>query len=214
MELNRFNSIAPFYDRLADVVFGGAIRKSQHCFIDHIPPRAKILIIGGGTGELLPPLFLHAGDAEVWYIEASSEMIRRAASRISGKHCVHFIHGTQNDIPDPVKFDVVITNFFLDVFSLPELHDVVAKIASHTSETGKWLVSDFVCVERWHKVALTTMYWFFALTTGLKTKALPPWFEIISVRGFSKTSDKDFFNGFIKSACFNKSATENRSTFE
>lgn len=204
-KLNRFNAISPWYDRLAGMIFGDAIMNAQLHLIREIPPDARILILGGGTGEILPALLKDCAKAEVWFIEASSEMIRRAASRVDGCQMVHFIHGTHRDIPPFIEFDVVIACFFLDLFAPPALKEVIECISMHLKTSGKLLVSDFVAEAYWHKVMLVIMYRFFSVVSGLQTNALPPWNEMLSEYGFFKVSEKNFYGGFIKNVCFCRS---------
>src|SRR5690606_3343453 len=128
--------------------------------IMEIPPGAKVLILGGGTGKILPQLFRDCSEAEVWFIDASSEMIRRAASRLRGSESIHFIHGTHRDIPQSSQFDVVVACFFLDLFPLPDLKNVIESISANLKATGKLLVSDFVAETYWHEAMLAIMYQF------------------------------------------------------
>lgn len=203
-ELNRFNAISRWYDRLAGMIFGDAILNAQLHLIREILPDSRILILGGGTGKILPQLLSDCAGAEVWFIEASSEMIRRAASRVNGSRKVHFIHGTHLDIP-PIDFDVVMGCFFLDLFSPPVLKSVIECVSMRLKASGKLLVSDFVAEAYWHKALLVIMYWLFSLVSGLRTNTLPPWNEILPEHGFSRLSEKNFYRGFIKSVCFGRS---------
>lgn len=206
-ELDGFNAISPWYDGLARLIFGEAILNSQLHLIGQIPPCSKVLILGGGTGEILPQLIHH--DVEVWFIDASSAMISRAASRVEGLDKVHFIHGTHLDIPPNEKFDCVMSCFFLDMFRETELREVVNGISFHLNGTGKLLVSDFVAETRWHRVLLRMMYAFFAVTTGLRTSSLPPWNAMLLDYGFSIVSERRFCRGFIKSVSLERRLAEN-----
>ena len=202
-ELDRFNAVSPWYDRLSRMFFGNAIMNSQRHLIGRIPADSRVLILGGGTGEILPELFCQVKNVEVWFVDASSEMIRRATSRVSDSDKIQFIHGTHNDIPS-IEFDVVMVCFFLDLFSVSDLSEVVSKITAHLRASGKLLVADFVADTFWHKGLLVMMYWFFSITTGLQNSALPPWNSVLLKHGYSRQAESQFFAGFIKSVCFDR----------
>src|SRR5579872_6146211 len=115
MPLNEFDGISTIYDQLSQLVFGENLVESQKTFLKKIPNQSTILILGGGTGWILVELLKAQPNCEVWYIEASQKMISLSKEKTKSDNRVHFIHGTEDQIPD-VKFDVVITNFYLDLF--------------------------------------------------------------------------------------------------
>ena len=117
-----FDFVAPFYDSLAGLVFGRAIRDAQVIFLDMIPRQSQILIIGGGTGWILPEIFTRASPARIVYLEASPKMLNLARQQIlnpAQEACTEFRLGTEKDIRSEEKFDVFISHFFLDLF-LPD----------------------------------------------------------------------------------------------
>ena len=62
---NGFDFIAPYYDKLASLVYGNAIKNSQHVFLDRIPKASRILVVGGGSGVFLSALHQEVPDAHV-----------------------------------------------------------------------------------------------------------------------------------------------------
>lgn len=201
-ELNRFDGISTWYDWLARAFSGNTILKSQLSLLERIPPRSRVLILGGGTGEILPYLFHEVKGIEVWFVDASSAMINRARSRVSSSDKIHFIHGTQNDIPSSATFDVVMTCFFLDLFGTCELKDVISKIQEHLGSRDKLLVADFVSETFWHRWLLKMLYGFFLLATRLKNTSLPDWENILVEEGFIPETEKRYYGGFVKSASY------------
>jgi len=51
--LNRFDRLAPYYDVLANLAFGGAISRSHKQNFHLISNGATVLILGGGSGKWL-----------------------------------------------------------------------------------------------------------------------------------------------------------------
>lgn len=213
--LNGFNRLSAVYDPLKRLVFGDAIYRSAIHYLKEIPEGAKVLIIGGGTGEVLIALLRLNPSCEVWFIDASSEMLRRAQKRVSCfPDSTHFVHGTEWDIPEAIEFDALITDFFLDVFPGDELPAVCSQLAEALNPAGVWLVSDFVDSGKgWQRRFLAVMYGFFERLSGVRAKTLPPWQEQIMRSGWKEVASSMFYAGFIKSVVYRKLSVEGNALF-
>jgi hypothetical protein len=81
--------------------------------------------------------------------------------------------------PPSEKFDLVVTNFFLDCFRAEQLQKLVPLLAESTTADAVWLLADFRVPEsgwqRWRaKIILALLYAFFKLTTALSANRLTP----------------------------------------
>lgn len=199
--LNRFDKLVPYYDKLAKLVFGSAIRKAQVNNLNLIQPQANVLVLGGGTGDWLNDLVNNNPTCHVWYVEASSAMLRRAVINLRNSNQVTFIHGTHNDIPD-VTFDAIITHFFVDMFIDQELKMLVQQFKGILKKDGLWLVSDFVEQKIWHKLLLRIMYLFFRSAGALDAKALPAWDTVFREGAFLSIANDSFYGHFIHSRVY------------
>jgi tRNA (cmo5U34)-methyltransferase len=200
--LNRFDTVAPVYDRLADIVFRGAIRKSQEHFLSSAATSKKTLIVGGGTGLVALKLLQQHPELKITYVEASRKMISISAERCRPfSDRIQFVHGTEADIPEET-YDVVITAFFLDMFRQHEVEALEDKILTKLNPGGFWLATDFVNTTSFvHKILLSAMYAFFKIACGIKASVLPEWES--ALRSRLKLSDSAvFYSGFIKSCRF------------
>jgi tRNA (cmo5U34)-methyltransferase len=203
--LNTFNRIAPVYDLLTRIVFGSAMKKAQVHFFDQLSHRAKVLIIGGGTGWIARELLNRQPLALITYIDASDKMILKAKTLLSAFHTVRFIHGTEHDIPEGQVYDAVITNFYFDLFSDHVLLENISLIGRHLSADGKWLVTDFVDHnKRWQKLMLSMMYTFFQITASLAVSSLPDWRRCMLKKRFREIDSVGFYGDFIRSSVFKK----------
>jgi spermidine synthase len=206
-DIDGFNRIARYYDTLKGIVFGKAIYASQLQHLQALPARGNILIIGGGSGELLNPLLAIRPEAVIWYVEASSAMISIAREKVPLPlhSSIHFIHGTEHALPVDVAFHAIITPFFLDLFPDNQLHEICRLLSERLTEDGVWIGVDFVDGGRWwQRVLLKGMYGFFAAVCGIRARSLPAWEKHLRSAGLSQVTFAHFYSGFIKSAVYAK----------
>ena len=204
-EIGGFDTVAAFYDMLAAIVFGRSIRKAQRCFLNNIQKSDKILILGGGTGWILVHLLEVNPACEICYVDSSSAMIAKAKANAGtiGNARVHFIHGTQDQLPMHVTYDAVIVNFYFDLFSTASLALILKQIRSVISPNGKLLVSDFVRNNNWwQSVLLEGMYQFFRLLCDIEAVNLPDWQRQLLACRFELKTSKYFYRNFIRSAVY------------
>lgn len=200
-----FDTIAPMYDRLAGMVYGKSIRAAQLHFLSEIKDRSKVLVLGGGTGWLLLALLEKTVDCEVWYIDASQTMLELTRKKMvtNPSASVHLIHGTSESIPHDVLFDVVIANFYLDMFSPVSLERILRLIGNALSPRGMLLVSDFTQGQVWWQRALRFfMYRFFVWTCGIEATHLPDWQGCVNRAGFEAEKAGYFYGSFIQSLLY------------
>ena len=198
--------MAFIYDSLAGMVFGKSIQKAQSVWLDSIPDNGKVLILGGGTGFILEELDRLELPLKVTYIEPSSAMMSRARKRLPFKLIeVDFIQDTHRAAFGMDRFDVVMTNFFLDVFTQDELGKVVQQISSLVDKDGVWLLTDFVKTGIWWQNALIKlMYLFFKVTAGLEGNRLLNFEAYLSEEGYRVVKQKYFYYGMIRSDVYKR----------
>lgn len=198
-----FDSIGPFYDLLASVAFMGRIKRSQRHFLKRLPPVKTVLVLGGGSGWILEDIVRDIKPSTICYVEASAWMLQKARGRQVASQVI-YIHGTENEVPADHPFDLVITNFFLDMFDGHGIESMAERVHNHLSTNGVWMVTDFTCRNTFHRALLYIMYRFFSITTGLQQRSLPAWYNIVSDSGFQCTQETSFFGGFIRTCIFKR----------
>lgn len=200
--MNEFDFVARHYDRLAKLVFGKAIVNSQLQYLSQIPKSGKILVLGGGTGWWLNNPALQNKNLEIWFVEASKEMIKRAQQNVAAGLSIHFIHGTSLNLNLTAHFDAVVTFFFLDVFEQNNLKNEIQKIIALAKPGALWLVTDFVHKSWWHGFLLSLMYRFFGIVSSLSTRTLPDWQGELQRNGIAEKDTAYFYRGFIKASLY------------
>lgn len=196
-----FDRLAPIYDFLALLFIGKGIRSAQVHFLNHLTGKEKLLILGGGTGWILPHIVKINPTLKIDYIELSPKMILKAQQSLKNSQNVRFIIGTEEDIPHQ-EYNCVLTNFYLDLFMDSKLNNVIKKIKKSLLPNAHWIATDFISERSWHKALLWIMYRFFRVTTGLKTLSLPQWQNLIIQAGGKLVRLKLFSRGFIKATVY------------
>ena len=194
-----FDFIAPFYDRLAKLVFGRSIINSQLHFLNLIPDQASVLILGGGTGWILEELIARKPDCAVCYIEASSKMLQLTHQRKLNDN-ITLIHGTEDHIPATIAFDAVITNFYLDLFPEDRLDKVIRKVTERARPASVWIATDFIDEGKWwQRAMLKVMYFFFRNVSAVEAAKLPAWKKRMLQHLWVEQDSKIWYGGFIGS---------------
>lgn len=202
-----FDRLAPLYDALARVIFGRAIKQSQRATLSFIPPRASILIIGGGTGWILPELMKRTKPERVVYIEASKQMVALSKKRLANLSTenagtVDFRLGTEKVVRSTEQFDIIITHFLLDLYSQPYVENTVQQLSKRLKPAGLWLCTDFQLPKKtkghwWQRGLVKSMYLFFQFCCGIEGRQLPDFDKAFAKAGLQNCYSSFFFHQMI-----------------
>lgn len=206
--LNRFNGIAPFYDSFARIIFGKELERAKRHYLNYVKDGHKILYIGGGTGSILPDLIEKHHDLEIDYIEASDKMIERAQKRVShtGTSTINWIHGTEDNIDKKGYYDIVITNFFLDLFRPEELDPLMSKINESVRLDGFWIFTDFYGRTKGlkNRILVRVMYLFFRAIGAVKSNRLLRYGLYFEKMGFRRMAQERFYKDLIETRVYGR----------
>jgi len=195
----QFNFIAKYYDAIGKIVFGHRLELAKISLFSKIPEQANILIIGGGTGTSLKKLVSLKPQASIDFVEASEQMIRRARRKVDLEDSVTFIHSPIEKF-DGRGYDVIITEFFFDLFKKEKIEIIFSIIALKLNEKGCWIDTDFRKAENiFQKTLLGTMYLFFKITSNIEASSLVETNKIIAENGFRILNEEKINSGFISS---------------
>jgi len=201
-----YNNSSWFYDRLSQLVFGKAPIRAQSCLLSIISSGNKILIVGGGSGEILEEIAkFHPAGLAITYVEIASKMIAKARKRIIGNNEITFINDDIEDIVFPDTFDVVITPFLLDNFTMVNLQRIFLKINNCLRPEGLWLNTDFQLTGKlWQKIMAGFMLLFFRIVCSIEAKKLPDIQHCFYRNGYRLIKKETFFGDFIFSSIYQK----------
>lgn len=208
-----FGPVAWFYDALAGLVFGGALRRAQRATLAAgLPPgpAPRVLVLGGGAGWVLSELWRQRPQAQVLYLEASAAMLARTRARLR-RHpapagaTLELRQGTEASLRPGEQFDALATFFVLDCFTEAALPEALARLHAARRPGAPWLVTDFRPARRgWRHWLLQLMYWFFGFTVGLRARRLPPWPAGLTALGLRPSWEQHFFGAAIAGIVLNE----------
>lgn len=200
---NNFDSVSFMYDCLAKCIFKERkLKEVQTAFLDCIHLSANVLIVGGGTGEILE--WLPKGKhLSVDYVELSARMLERAKLRNAQVTETHFIQS--HALEHSGLYDFIIAHFFLDCFNEDELPKMLKHLSNQLKVGGKLLVSDFCHNgKRKDEFLNKLMHLFFRLFANLSSKKLQNIRAVIRASGLVETHYQIFDRGQLFSGVYEK----------
>ena len=169
-----------------------------------------MLIIGGGTGWIVPHILESGAVEKLQYVEASARMLEMARKNcpVNLLNRVEFIHGDENAIPD-IKYDVAITNFFLDCFKEDRLKEVMATLYRHLKPQGHLYFTDFHINQKslhriWQRSLTRLMLEFFKRATNLESSQLLDFPSLFDHYDLKVISTRTYYASFIQSMLLQK----------
>jgi len=197
-----FNFIAPVYDPLAFLVYGNNLKKAKKAFFEKIPSHARILLMGGGTGNILNDLLEKKPFVIVDFVEASSAMMKIAEKNLKKEFQsrINFINGDHHSILKGAEYDVITSFFVIDCFKQEDAIEFANAITSVLKPDGIWLFADFFETGKsYHHALLWIMYRFFRVVSRIPTLKLPDYNAIFRAVKFKVREEKIILNGLIHS---------------
>ena len=206
-----FDRLAPFYRAMEFCTAGGKLQRCRTAFLGEIPLPCRILLAGEGHGRFLPECVRRFPEAEIVMVDISARMLEIARSKVASDH-VEFIHADflEWDAPHD-RFDLIVTNFFLDCFPPDQLALVISKLGKLATPEAQWLLADFEIAPTplagWRgRVILAMLYAFFRIVTGLKARSLVPPEGDLEKAGFTRHQRRTYDWGLLKSEWWRRSS--------
>jgi hypothetical protein len=202
-----YGRLARYYDLLATLAFGGSLRRAQRAALAAglagLGPAPRVLVLGGGPGWVLQPLWQQCSQAQVLYLEVAAPMLARTAARLRRTPpplgaTIELRQGSEAALGPTERFDAIVTFFVLDSFLPAALPAGLAQLQAARQPAAPWLVADFRPASAgWRRRLLAAMYWFFNWTVGLQARQLPPWPAGLAALGLQPTWERRFFGGAV-----------------
>jgi ubiquinone/menaquinone biosynthesis C-methylase UbiE len=186
-----FDRLAPFYRTMERFTAGGKLQRCRLAFLGEIPVPQNVLLAGEGHGRFLPECVRCFPEARIVVVDSSQRMLEIARRNVESPR-VEFVRADLLEWDGPTeRFDLIVTNFFLDCFPPDELAVVVRKLGELAAPRADWLLADFEIAPagpaRWRsRLIVAALYRFFGIVTALKADALVPPDGDLAKAGFTR----------------------------
>jgi SAM-dependent methyltransferase len=173
-----FNLIARPYRWLEYLTLGYSLECCRLHFLPNLLDQKRALVIGDGDGRFLAALMAANPHLHADAVDTSATMLKLLAKRCEASACRLKTHHTNALTFNPAdNYDLVVTHFFLDCLTQPELEALIARIAPVLAPGAIWLISDFRipsgAMRLPARFIVRSLYLSFRILTGLRTSCLP-----------------------------------------
>ena len=190
------------------MVYGKDLLTIQVKLIKTLPNKGNLLIVGGGTGDILPHLYQHSPNLKIDYIEASSKMIALAQRQTTTGQQINFIHSDTIPKTD-YQYDAVYCAFFLDLFAEEEILQWLTKFDSVCQPYYSLHIADFqlnssVKYRFWRVILIKLSILFFKMTTNHSTWKLEDLFNVIAKNNYKTIHTRHLKDNFLRLHVFER----------
>ena len=164
------------------------------------------LVLGDGDGRFLaallaanPHLHADAVDTSAAMLHLLTPTLRQHQRRTR----LQTHHATALTFAPTGPYDLVVTHFFLDCLSQPDLESLIARIAPTLAPGALWLISDFRIppgsMRLPARILVRSLYLAFRILTGLRTTHLPDHATPLTDAGLTRIAHHHSFGGILTS---------------
>jgi SAM-dependent methyltransferase len=180
-----FDPIARPYRWLEYLTLGPLLQRCRLHYLPSLLHQKKALILGDGDGRFLSQLLAANPHLHADAVDTSKTMLQllRARCEAASPTARTRLHTHQTDAltfssPSPERYDLVVTHFFLDCLTQPNLEALIARTIPTLTPRALWLISDFRIPSSGPtrlaaKILTRALYLAFRLLTGLRASRLP-----------------------------------------
>lgn len=163
--MDKYRWIGPAYDILCKLYGGRAYERCRISTLHNLSAKDKVLFVGVGHGE--DAIFAAQAGAQVTVVELSPTMLKQFQKNLSKATPKATVHAVQSDIMKIdtwEAYDVVVANFFLNIFDLEDMKKVLQHLSDLAKPGGSVVISDFSfpTPHGWLQRVAKNIYWYMA----------------------------------------------------
>jgi ubiquinone/menaquinone biosynthesis C-methylase UbiE len=199
-----FDLIARPYRWLEYLTLGRTLERCRLHYLPNILQQKQALILGDGDGRFLAQLLAHNPQLHADAIDTSATMLRLLRQRCKSIAPTRLQTHQTSALAFSVEaksYDLIVTHFFLDCLTQPELEALVAHIAPALAPGALWLTSDFRIpsgpMRLPAKFIVRALYLAFRILTGLRTTHLPDHTTPLTRAGLTRITHQHRLAGLL-----------------
>lgn len=179
--------------------------------LNELPPCKHALFLGDGDGRLLEQFCRVQPACQITSVDQSQRMLdlqRQRVERWSDASRIQWIcQDATKYRPATDEFDLLVTAFFLDCFSIQQLKRLVPHWLQGVRAGGNYYCVDFTrptagCGRIRAILYLGLMHWFFRWQTGLANRQLVAWEDVLSQQPMALLDACTLDRGLIRCVCY------------
>jgi SAM-dependent methyltransferase len=202
----RFDRLAKVYRWMEYATFGPLLARCRAAFLGKANSARRALVLGDGDGRFTEELLRVNSQVQIEAVDASSAMLEALRCR-AGANAVRVSAYCADALdwrPAQVRFDLVVTHFFLDCLTTEEIRALATKVRGAVSPSAVWIVSEFAIPESWFgrwvaRRLVWLLYRAFRLLTGLEIRSLPDHHAALRDAGFALGERRSWLRGLLVS---------------
>lgn len=197
-----FNLIARPYRWLEYLTLGRTLERCRLFFLPRLLNQKRALVIGDGDGRFLAALMAANPRLHADAMDSSATMLQLLHKRCGTDAARLEIHHTSALTFTPSgSYDLVVTHFFLDCLTQPDLEALIRRIAPALAPNALWLISDFRIPQGTMRLParmiVRTLYLSFRILTGLRTTHLPDHATPLAKAGLTRIAHHHSLAGLL-----------------
>ncbi|QMV19638.1 methyltransferase domain-containing protein [Granulicella sp. 5B5] len=198
-----FDHVARIYRWAEYLTLGPLLKRTREHYLNRLTPCRQALILGDGDGRFLAQLLRINKNLSATAVDTSATMLQLLRERCAfAAERLETINASALNIEVADNTDLVVTHFFLDCLTQPEVNSITKHIAAHTHTGSLWLVSDFAIPDNAAlrpiaRLYIASLYLAFRLLTGLRTQQLPDPQSALTASGFVRIARHERLGGLL-----------------
>ncbi|WP_035353223.1 class I SAM-dependent methyltransferase [Edaphobacter aggregans] len=199
-----FDRIARPYRALEYFTLGYSLERARLHFLPRLLTARNALVLGDGDGRFLAQLLSANPGLHATAVDTSAAMLH-----LLRKRCAPYADRLQTQHTDaltwmptaPQPYDLVVTHFFLDCLTQPQLNSLVERITPELAPGAIWVISDFQVPANALRIParlfIDCLYLAFRILTGLRTSRLPVHEAPLTQSGFTCIARQTYLGGLL-----------------
>jgi len=198
-----FDRVASIYRWAEYLTLGPLLQQTRAHFLPELSGRRQALVLGDGDGRFLAQLLRQEPALQATAIDTSARMLV-----LLHTHCSFAANRLQTQnasaltVDVPPDTDLIVTHFFLDCLTQPEVLALTQRIASTVQPGTLWLLSDFAvppsrALRPLAALYIRSLYLAFRILTGLRVSQLPDPQTALAASNFIRVVRHERLGGLI-----------------
>ncbi len=198
-----FDPVARIYRFAEYLTLGPLLQRTRTHFLPLLPPRHRALLLGDGDGRFLAQLLSIQPNLRALAVDTSATMLHLLRHRCQPHaNRLQTLQASALSVTPAPDIDLIITHFFLDCLTQPELDTLAQNLAAYTSPGTLWLLSDFAIpptplLRPLAALYIRALYLAFRTLTGLRVTHLPDPRSALATAGFDRIARHDLLYGLL-----------------